>query len=104
MSDYSRVPTSTPAALRELLSDALGVRAVVRKIREVYWVGRARIHLDRIEELGEFIELEVVLGEQDDIAAGVAEANRLMEALGIGEHDLVACAYVDLLDSMAHKT
>lgn len=102
-SDYSRVPTATPAVLRELLSDALGVRAVVRKIREVYLAGRTRIHLDRVEELGEFIELEVVLGEQDDVAAGVAEANRLMEALGITEHDLIASAYVDLLESMAHK-
>jgi predicted adenylyl cyclase CyaB len=89
--------------LRELLSDALGVRGVINKIREVYLAGRTRIHLDRVEGLGEFIELEVVLEEHENVAAGMAEANSLMEALGIAESDLIASAYADLLESIARE-
>ena len=52
--------------------------------------------MDRVEGLGEFIELEVVLGEADNLDAGVAMAEEWMEKLEIAEADLVAEAYVDL--------
>ena len=97
LSRYVIAPTSNPAALREALARAWGVTGRVRKHRRLYLAGRTRIHLDRVEGLGDFVELEVVLGPEDDLAGGEAEARRIMDALGVAEADLVEGAYVDLL-------
>lgn len=42
-----------------ILSSALGVVGIVKKTRHVFIVGRTRIHIDNVENLGNFIELEV---------------------------------------------
>jgi adenylate cyclase len=97
-SHYFLAPTSDPTGLRHVLATAYGEKAVVRKIRHLYLVGRTRIHLDRVEGLGDFLELEVVLAEEDSIEGGEAEAHRLMEPLGVLPEDLVPDAYIDLLD------
>ena len=96
-SHYSLTPTSDPTGLRHVLASAYGEKAVVRKTRHLYFVGRTRIHLDRVEGLGDFLELEVVLTEEDSIEGGEVEAHRLMEPLGVDSEDLVPDAYVDLL-------
>jgi predicted adenylyl cyclase CyaB len=90
-------PTSSPDTLREALSLAYGQAGRVRKHRTVYLVGRTRVHLDRVEELGDFLELEVVLAEGELSATGVEEAHRLMAALGVTAAQLIEDAYVDLL-------
>lgn len=94
---YVVAPTASPDALREALSLALGDAGRVRKRRTLYLVGRTRVHLDRVEGLGDFVELEVVLADGEAPEAGVGEAHRLMAALGIAPERLVEEAYVDLL-------
>jgi predicted adenylyl cyclase CyaB len=90
-------PTPAPDSLREALSLAYGRAGRVRKRRILYLVGRTRVHLDRVEDLGDFLELEVVLAEGEQVEKGVEEAHRLMAALGIGPGELIEGAYVDLL-------
>jgi adenylate cyclase class IV len=99
-SRYLCASTPEPAALREALSRALGVRAVVRKTRTVHLAGRTRIHLDRVEGLGDFIELEVVLAPGEAASRGIAVARELMALLEIEAEDLVEAAYVDLLEAL----
>ena len=89
--------TSTPAILRESLSSASGEAGRVRKLRTLFLSGRTRIHLDVVENLGHFLELEVVLGADESIEQGVSEANRVMELLGVRRSQLIEGAYVDLL-------
>jgi predicted adenylyl cyclase CyaB len=90
-------PTSSPDTLREALSLAYGQAGRVRKHRTLYCVGRTRVHLDRVEALGHFLELEVVLSEAEPLARGVEEANTLLAALGIAPMQLIEGAYIDLL-------
>ena len=97
-SRYSVVRIDEPDLLREVLAEAVGVRGTVKKRRALYRIGRTRVHLDEVEGLGSFIELEVVLAEGEMVDDGAAEAERLMGELGIGEEGLVACAYIDLLE------
>ena len=73
----------------------------MRKHRTLYLVGRTRVHLDRVESLGHFLELEVVLAEGESPDAGVKEARVLMTALGLGDEQLVEGAYVDLLSQQS---
>jgi len=98
-SDYVISPTADGAGLRALLSKSLGVRGVVRKQRVLLMAGRTRIHLDEVEGLGSFMELEVVLADDDSTADGEQEAADLMKKLGIRTSDLVSGAYIDLLGS-----
>lgn len=96
-SSYDRTPVLDVVGLRELLSRTLGVVGCVRKTRMVYWAGRTRIHLDVVQDLGNFLELEVVLKDQEHFDDGEREAGELMNRLGIGEEALVPDAYMDLL-------
>jgi predicted adenylyl cyclase CyaB len=95
-------PTASPDSLREALILAYGQAGRVRKHRTLYLVGRTRVHLDQVEGLGPFLELEVVLADGERPEAGVEEARRLMASLGIPESRLVEEAYVDLLTRSAN--
>jgi predicted adenylyl cyclase CyaB len=94
-------PTASPDSLREALSLAYGQAGRVRKHRTLYLVGRTRVHLDRVEGLGHFLELEVVLSDGDRSDPAVEEAHDLMIALGISPAQLIEGAYVDLLARQA---
>ena len=100
-SDYIKVEVSDAIAMEEALSRAFGVRGVVRKERKLYMVDRTRIHLDRVAGLGNFVELEVVLAEGESDEEATAEADRLVDSLGITTTDLVQQAYIDLLEQTA---
>jgi predicted adenylyl cyclase CyaB len=94
---YVRSPTPAPDSLRELLSLAYGQVGRVRKQRTLFRVGRTRVHLDRVEGLGRFVELEVVLADGEPPEVGVQEAHGLMQKLSLDPSQLVGRAYVDLL-------
>jgi adenylate cyclase class IV len=94
---YVRSPTSAPDSLREALSLAYGYVGRVRKQRTLFLVGRTRVHLDIVEDLGHFLELEVVLAEGEAPEVGILEAHELMRKLGIKPDQLIEDAYVDLL-------
>ncbi len=96
-SRYMILPTREPTVLRDALSKALGISGVVRKRREVYHVAGTRVHLDTVEGLGEFIELEAVLGPDESQEAGRARVHELAGALDISDEDLIDRAYIDLL-------
>ncbi|MBU8870949.1 MAG: class IV adenylate cyclase [Gemmatimonadales bacterium] len=97
ISSYNISPTADPAGLLTLLTAALGKAGTVRKTRKLLLAGRTRIHLDEVEDLGHFLELEVVLAEGESVADGEAEARRLMAELEIDKADLIEKAYIDLL-------
>ena len=85
------------APLREALTLAYGQAGRVRKQRVVYVVGRTRVHLDTVETLGSFLEIEVVLEANEAVENGVGEAEALMTRLGIEPSQLVASSYLELL-------
>jgi len=97
-SEYFVYRTAHPETLKTLLMCALGIRGVVRKRRLLYLVGQTRIHLDEVEGLGAFLELEVVLADDQPEAEGEAVARRLLADLGIRDEDLMSGAYIDLLE------
>jgi predicted adenylyl cyclase CyaB len=96
-SSYELAPVAAAEPLRRALTAAYGQAGRVRKQRRVFLVGRTRIHVDRVEGLGDYLELEVVLEEGEATAAGEQEALQWMDALGIMPDQLVDCAYIDLL-------
>jgi predicted adenylyl cyclase CyaB len=99
ISRYERLTCPDPAALKRALAAALGVRGTVKKHRDVYLVGQARIHLDTVEGLGTFFELEVELGEHDTRESGEANAAELLRVLHIAPESHLSGAYIDLLET-----
>ncbi len=96
-SGYALVSTTRPDALLDVLTRSVGAIGVVRKQRALYLIGQTRVHLDRVEGLGDFVELEVVLRPDQDAGEGVRIARELMEKLAIAGESLVEKAYIDLL-------
>jgi adenylate cyclase class IV len=102
-STYMRVTCESARDLSHALGRVLPVRGRVIKQREVFLVGRTRVHLDRVENLGAFVELEVVLQDYEHVQAAEHEAHELMEALGVHPADLVSGAYIDLLEHITSQ-
>ena len=98
VSHYNLHRTRDPDGLGAVLSAALGTTGTVRKRRRLVLAGQTRIHLDDVEGLGHFVELEVVLHPGQSPADGTRVAEALMIQLGIKQTDLIDKAYVDLLN------
>jgi homotetrameric cytidine deaminase len=84
-SRYRLSPVPEPDVLRASLDEALGTLVVVDKARHLFLWDDVRIHLDAVEGLGTFVELEGVAPADSDLGAEHAKVARLREALGIGE-------------------
>jgi adenylate cyclase class IV len=94
LSDYVRTSIDDPPACRLELAERHGIRGVVRKRRDLWLLDSTRIHLDSVEGLGEFVELETVYADGSE-AAYAAEHERIRLFVGIEERDLVAGSYID---------
>lgn len=97
-SDFSLSPVTDPLLLKEILTESLGIRVVVKKKREIYYIDNVKFHIDKVEDLGEFVEIEagnkatdhstIVLRKQCDYYINLFE---------IGEDDLLESSYSDML-------
>jgi homotetrameric cytidine deaminase len=96
-SSYRRVPVGAAAELREALDAALGTLVVVAKRRRLLLLDNVRIHLDEVEGLGSFMELEAVAAPDSDLAAEHDQVVRLRGQLEVGDEALVGDSYSDLL-------
>lgn len=96
-SSYVLAPVIEPTPLTEALEAAQGTVVVVSKRRRLFlWEG-VRIHLDEVDELGNFIEFEAVLPDAGDLATANAKLAQLRASLGIEDDALVSVGYADLL-------
>ena len=96
-STYQRVPVADAAPLREALEAAYGTLVTVTKRRRLLlWQG-VRIHLDEVEGLGSYLELEAVADPDSDLSGEREKVERLRAELGIEDANLVGASYSDLL-------
>jgi homotetrameric cytidine deaminase len=96
-SRYRLVRVDDPAELRRALEAALGVLAVVEKQRRLLVWQDVRIHLDRVDGLGDFLELEGVAAADSDLAAERERVARLTEALQVVPERILHNSYSDQL-------
>jgi adenylate cyclase class 2 len=96
-SSYWRAPVADPGLLRSLLTAAHGVAGVVTKRRRLFLYRNVRIHLDEVEGLGSFIELESVLDVPQRESPEEAQAfAAVIDALGLAGRESIAGGYLDL--------
>jgi len=86
--------------IKDVLSRSLGIKTVVDKQREIYYLANVKVHLDQVRGLGEFIEIEAgrEMGESLEKLKGQVE--ELMEAFGVKEEDLLSGSYCDMVKKL----
>jgi predicted adenylyl cyclase CyaB len=97
LSNYTIVPVSDPVAMRTMLANALGLLAEVRKHRTLMMRRNVRFHLDRVEGLGDFGEVEAVLADDDVPQTFHDEVARILADLGVAACDLIEDSYFELM-------
>lgn len=98
-SHYRITAIPEPSTLKAILADSLGIRVVVRKQRELFFYHNVRIHLDRVESLGDFLEFEAVVEKHrsEELAVHHDRVGWLRDQFGIQQDDLIASSYSDML-------
>lgn len=97
VSDYTVARTSDPRMLLSILREVLGTLGTVRKKRLLFLVGQTRVHLDDVEDLGHFLEFEVVLRPGQTEEEGYSIIEHLLTEFEIDRSQLRSEAYIDLL-------
>ena len=90
--------TQPDSPLKEILSKSLGVLVVVEKQREIYFIDNVKFHIDTVERLGSFVEIEAIdktgaLGK-DELQK---QCEGYIELFQIQSDDLIHCSYSDML-------
>jgi adenylate cyclase, class 2 len=98
-SDYFIFVTDQPENLLVVLTKAFGVDRIVRKYRTLYLEKNVRIHLDRVELLGSFLEFEAVLQNESDRSVSAQYLMDLTVAFGINPDAVLAEGYYELLSN-----
>lgn len=99
-SHYVLAPLASPAdAAKQALASAWGVRAVVDKLRTVWFWHNVRIHLDQVARLGDFLEFEAVLAEDMRVEEGEQQVRRLMNEFQLTPELLLEGSYIDLMEA-----
>ena len=96
-SHYETCAVEEAEGLKAILKKALGVRAVVAKRREIFVIGSVRIHLDKVQGLGTFVELEGIVEDPAGLMEIDNEVRGLQRALGIDDQSLIKESYSDLI-------
>jgi len=103
-SRYRIVEVEDDIELEAALAEALGIRAVVQKARRLFLYEGVRIHLDRVDDLGSFIEFEGVATQEDaDLGRFESLLADLRHSLDIRDTDLIAGSYCDLVLASAAR-
>jgi predicted adenylyl cyclase CyaB len=97
VSDYEIVPVANPAPLHAMLNGALGVIAEIRKVRTLLMRRNVRLHLDRVEGLGSFGEIEAVVAPNEAPEIYRAEVDDILTALEVLPADLISESYFELM-------
>ncbi len=97
-SNYILYHPQADSSLKQLLTQANGVLVVVDKLRSIYFIKNVKFHVDEVENLGSFMEIEAI-----DSDGSIGEEKLLeqcqfyLNLFGIQEEDLIDHSYSDLL-------
>jgi predicted adenylyl cyclase CyaB len=97
-SNFQLVNVPDAASVKEVLERSLGIKTVVEKKREIYFIENVKFHIDEVKGLGSFVEIEA-----SDLYADVSKEELQKQCdfyLGefkIRNKDLVDVSYSDML-------
>jgi predicted adenylyl cyclase CyaB len=97
-SDFLLTPVADANTLKQTLANALGVKVAVVKKREIYFIGNVKFHIDELEGLGTFVEIEAS-NKTEDLPVGKLQeqCEYYRKAFEIQDKDLLQYSYSDML-------
>ena len=100
-SHFDLVPVADGEALKKLLTQSMGVKVVVQKEREIYFIENVKFHLDTLRQLGNFVEIEASNRHHPlSLERLYEQCNYYMARFTIAGPDLVNLSYSDMLLSI----
>ena len=96
-SKYYRFKINNLCRTKKILGFFLWIKWIVKKQRKLFYTNQTRIHIDNVESLGDFIELEVEMKDNESIQSGVDIANNLIDYFWIKSKSLIEKSYLDIL-------
>jgi adenylate cyclase class 2 len=97
-SSFQLVKIEDAKALKESLAKSIGVKVIVKKRREIYYIENVKFHIDEVPELGAFAEIEAGNILADLPAEKLQQqCDFYMKELGIKTENLVKISYSDML-------
>ena len=97
-SNFKLINVPDVKGLKEILRRSLGIKIIVEKKREIYFLGNVKFHIDEVESLGSFVEIEASNLFSDVSRRELWEqCDFYIRELGIKNEDLVAFSYSDML-------
>lgn len=95
-SDITLYEVAPGASLKDILTLSLGILAVVDKQREIYFINNVKFHVDTVQGLGTFMEIEAIDSDGSHTKEMLHEqCNRYMRELNIHDVDLLSDSYSD---------
>jgi adenylate cyclase class 2 len=95
---FRLLPVADPLFLKEILVLSMGIKVIVKKTREIYYIANVKFHLDEVPGLGSFVEIEAGNKLADLSAESLREqCDHYIRELGIREADLISVSYSDML-------
>ena len=97
-SHFHLVKIEDAKGLKEVLERSSGIKMIVRKRREIYYIGNVKFHIDEVPELGSFVEIEAgnILADKTETKLS-EQCNFYLKEFGINEADLIAESYSDMI-------
>ena len=97
-SHFNLVKIEDAKGLKDVMERSCGIKMIVRKRREIYYIDNVKFHIDDVPGLGSFIEIEAgnILADKTE-AELLDQCNFYLKEFGTKEDDLVAESYSDLL-------
>lgn len=97
-SHFNLIKVEDAKGLKEVLTKSNGVKIVVKKRREIYYIGNVKFHLDEVTGLGSFAEIEAgnMIGGLSQEALK-EQCDFYMKEFGIKKEDLIEVSYSDMI-------
>ncbi|MEO5945565.1 MAG: class IV adenylate cyclase [Chitinophagaceae bacterium] len=97
-SHFKLVKVEDAAGLKEALTDAIGVKVIVIKSREIYYIENVKFHLDEVQGLGAFVEIEAgnILANLSQVQLK-KQCDYYIEEFGIKKEDMISNSYSDMM-------
>ena len=97
-SDFKLVEVQDAAGLKESLARSLGIKKIIRKKRDIYFIDNVKFHIDEVAGLGSFVEIEASNLKTDRSRQELlAQCKTYLEAFLIPPQDLLEGSYSDML-------
>jgi predicted adenylyl cyclase CyaB len=97
-SNFLLIKINNPIELKEALARSIGVKVIVKKKREIYYIANVKLHIDEVPGLGSFVEIEA-----GNLLADISreeleqQCSFYVKEFGVKEKDLIVGSYSDML-------